>query len=175
MVSVRSAIQVSRQENRRQWVQGRRFLATLGRQPYDLGYKLGVLGNKQIQPSQPLFLSMRFPFHGRQAREFSSQSKSSSSANMEIKWWHPVLGGFVITTAGGLKWFHDHLGGTEGLQRSISFYSKAIPKVCCVFLCVQFVWVDSWRGSSWVLGISQCFKLAKQQMNSTFCIGIICG
>jgi len=39
-----------------------------------------------------------------------------------------VLGGLVITTAGGMKWFHDHLGGTEGLYRSVAFYSVAIPK-----------------------------------------------
>ena len=30
--------------------------------------------------------------------------------------------------AGGIKWFHDHVGGTEGLVRSASFYSYAIPK-----------------------------------------------
>lgn len=45
-----------------------------------------------------------------------------------MKWWHPVVGGFVITTVGGIKWFHDHLGGTEGLYRSLAFYSVAIPK-----------------------------------------------
>jgi len=33
-----------------------------------------------------------------------------------------------VTVLGGVKYFHDHVGGTEGLMRSISFYSLAIPK-----------------------------------------------
>ena len=63
--------------------------------------------------------------------QFSTTTSKSSSMG-EIKWWHPVVGGLVITIAGGMKWFHDHLGGMEGLQRSVSFYSKAIPKVCYI-------------------------------------------
>ena len=33
-----------------------------------------------------------------------------------------------MTTLGGLKYAHDHMGGTEGLQRAVSFYGLAIPK-----------------------------------------------
>lgn len=33
-----------------------------------------------------------------------------------------------MTVAGGIHYFHDHFGGTEGLWRSASFYSFAIPK-----------------------------------------------
>eukprot|EP00527_Entomoneis_sp_CCMP2396_P006394 CAMPEP_0198155298 /NCGR_PEP_ID=MMETSP1443-20131203/69064_1 /TAXON_ID=186043 /ORGANISM="Entomoneis sp., Strain CCMP2396" /LENGTH=608 /DNA_ID=CAMNT_0043822045 /DNA_START=84 /DNA_END=1910 /DNA_ORIENTATION=- len=58
----------------------------------------------------------------------TSSSSSSNNTNFQIKWWHPVIGGLVITVAGGVKWLHDHLGGTEGFQRSASFYSKAIPR-----------------------------------------------
>lgn len=39
-----------------------------------------------------------------------------------------VMGGLVMTTLGGIKYFHDYLGSTEGLWRSVSFYSFAIPK-----------------------------------------------
>ena len=33
-----------------------------------------------------------------------------------------------MTVVGGIKYVHDHVGGTEGLMRSVSFYSYAIPK-----------------------------------------------
>jgi hypothetical protein len=42
--------------------------------------------------------------------------------------WYGVVGGLVITLAGGIKYVHDHVGGTEGLVRTASFYSMAIPK-----------------------------------------------
>lgn len=53
---------------------------------------------------------------------------SSREAKKKIPLWYPIVGGLFITTAGGIKWFHDHVGGTEGLVRSASFYSYAIPK-----------------------------------------------
>lgn len=34
----------------------------------------------------------------------------------------------MITTLGGLKYMNDHVGGPEGLYRTLSFYSVAIPK-----------------------------------------------
>ena len=65
---------------------------------------------------------------------FMSTSKSSpgksykdGSKLVSSVWW-PILGGLVITTAGGVKYFHDHFGGSEGLIRTVSFYSLAIPK-----------------------------------------------
>lgn len=39
-----------------------------------------------------------------------------------------VAGGLAVTVAGGIKYVHDHVGGTEGLARTMSFYSIAIPK-----------------------------------------------
>eukprot|EP00980_Cylindrotheca_fusiformis_P024381 scaffold11809_cov128-Cylindrotheca_fusiformis.AAC.20 len=39
-----------------------------------------------------------------------------------------VLGSITIASFGILKLVHDHLGGTEGFTRSLSFYSFAIPK-----------------------------------------------
>mmetsp|Transcript_31701 Transcript_31701/g.94856 ORF Transcript_31701/g.94856 Transcript_31701/m.94856 type:complete len:198 (-) Transcript_31701:1392-1985(-) len=39
-----------------------------------------------------------------------------------------VFGGLAVTILGGLKFVHDHVGGTEGLARTMSFYSLAIPK-----------------------------------------------
>jgi aarF domain-containing kinase len=42
--------------------------------------------------------------------------------------WYPIFGGLAITVAGGVMYIHNHVGGTEGLQRTVSFYSFAIPK-----------------------------------------------
>ena len=54
--------------------------------------------------------------------------------------WVPIVGGFVIATVGGIRYVHDHVGGTEGLVRSASFYSLAIPKY------VEYRW-HQWRQS----------------------------
>jgi aarF domain-containing kinase len=59
----------------------------------------------------------------------SSQAKATSSEERSPSiLWLSILGGLVVTTAGGVKYYLDHFGGTEGLQRSLSFYSFAIPK-----------------------------------------------
>ena len=59
----------------------------------------------------------------------TSSSKQGEGESPQFKsiWW-PILGGLAVTTAGGVKYMHDHLGGTEGLYRSFSFYTLAIPK-----------------------------------------------
>jgi hypothetical protein len=46
----------------------------------------------------------------------------STGSNGRRSFWYPVIGGIAITTAGGVKYVHDHVGGTEGLTRSLSFY-----------------------------------------------------
>jgi hypothetical protein len=56
----------------------------------------------------------------------TQQQKPNDGPNFSI--WYPILGGLVITTAGGIKYVHDHVGGTEGLWRTASFYKFAIPK-----------------------------------------------
>jgi hypothetical protein len=60
--------------------------------------------------------------------------------NKKIPLWYPVVGGLFITVAGSIKYVHDHVGGTEGLVRTISFYSLAIPKY------IQFRY-HQWVGS----------------------------
>ena len=57
----------------------------------------------------------------------SSQQGKGESPQFKSIWW-PILGGLAVTTVGGVKYVHDHLGGTEGLYRSGSFYFLAIPK-----------------------------------------------
>jgi hypothetical protein len=42
--------------------------------------------------------------------------------------WYPIIGGLVVTVGGGVKWVHDHVEGTEGLERAAKFYAFAIPK-----------------------------------------------
>ena len=85
--------------------------------------------------------------HSRQLRHACSRlylstgsSSTSSTSSFQIQWWHPVVGGLVMTLVGGIKYLHDDLGGTEGLQRSASFYSTAIPKYC---LYRYHMWMDS--------------------------------
>jgi hypothetical protein len=46
----------------------------------------------------------------------------STGNNGRRSLWYPVIGSIAITTAGGVKYAHDHVGGTEGLTRSLSFY-----------------------------------------------------
>ena len=67
-------------------------------------------------------------------RSFSSTSSSSSAAAItntnnsgpkNIK--YAILGGFIITIAGGINYVNDQVGGTEGLERTLSFYSLAVP------------------------------------------------
>ncbi|KAG7364386.1 2-octaprenylphenol hydroxylase [Nitzschia inconspicua] len=58
----------------------------------------------------------------------TQQQPATLSSSTKIGWFYPVIGGFFITVAGGIKYVHDHVGGTEGLMRSISFYKYAIPK-----------------------------------------------
>lgn len=54
---------------------------------------------------------------------------SSSAKNSEpIPLYVPIVGGLVITVAGGTKYLYDLFGGTEGLQRAGSFYWIALPK-----------------------------------------------
>lgn len=55
-------------------------------------------------------------------------TKATTQQKAEFSLWYPVIGGFVVTTLGGLKYVNDYVGGTEGLTRTISFYSLAVPK-----------------------------------------------
>jgi hypothetical protein len=41
---------------------------------------------------------------------------------------YPLVGGLVVTVAGGIKYFHDHFEGTDGLIRSATFFRFAVPK-----------------------------------------------
>jgi hypothetical protein len=63
---------------------------------------------------------------GRAPGHFFSSAATNRNGTMSL--WYPVVGGFVVTCAGGLKYMHDHLEGSEGLIRSLSFYRFAIPK-----------------------------------------------
>jgi len=62
-------------------------------------------------------------------RKFASSAQDDRTSSR----WYPigvvvVGGGLVITVGGGIKYWHDHVGGLEGLKRSAIFYSYAIPK-----------------------------------------------
>lgn len=50
-----------------------------------------------------------------------------------------MLGGLAVAVAGGIKYMHDHVGGTEGLYRTVSFYSFAVPKY------VTYRWHMHWQ------------------------------
>ena len=61
----------------------------------------------------------------------ASSSTGSGSSSRDERLFSPlvyVAGGLAVTVAGGIKYIHDHVGGTEGLARTMSFYSIAIPK-----------------------------------------------
>ena len=60
-------------------------------------------------------------------RRFLSSSSSSKSTNT-TKWALGIVGGGTVLTLGTVAYINDHVGGSEGLQRTINFYSLAIPK-----------------------------------------------
>jgi hypothetical protein len=70
----------------------------------------------QIIPESRLGRFARLPgLDGK--RLFSSESAGSRTSIL-----YPLLGGVGLATAGATKYVHDHVGGTEGLTRSLSFY-----------------------------------------------------
>ena len=63
--------------------------------------------------------------------EAAARSPSSFSRGMQNDRKlvvYGALGGLAVTFVGGLKYVHNHVGGMEGLARTVSFYSLAIPK-----------------------------------------------
>lgn len=85
-------------------------------------------GNCQCLPPSSYGALRRFSSTASSSRQPSTASSGSSSADSLKSIWIPIIGGFLVATAGGMKYIHDHVGGTEGMKRSISFYSLAIPK-----------------------------------------------
>ena len=55
-------------------------------------------------------------------------SNSSSKSTNTTKWALGIVGGGTVLTLGAVAYINDHVGGSEGLQRTINFYSLAIPK-----------------------------------------------
>jgi len=80
--------------------------------------KLASQGNPEKRLGHLTLLS---GLHGK--RLFSSASAGSRTSIL-----YPLLGGVVVATAAATKYVRDNVGGTEGLTRSVSFYSFAIPK-----------------------------------------------
>lgn len=62
-------------------------------------------------------------------RSFSSTSSAATTTinNGPNNIKYAIVGGFIITIAGGIKYVNDQVGGTEGLERTLSFYSLAVP------------------------------------------------
>jgi hypothetical protein len=98
---------------------------------------IGPNTSKRLCSPLPLRITSRRTGFASSSTTVSTQPPLKSKT---ISLWYPVVGGLVITVAGGLKYFHDHFGGTEGLWRSASFYSYAIPKY------VQYRW-HTFKGS----------------------------
>lgn len=61
-------------------------------------------------------------------KEAAEPPRKSSNDDSRISPWYPIVGGLVITIAGGIKYCHDLFGGMEGLERAAAFYSLAIPR-----------------------------------------------
>jgi aarF domain-containing kinase len=65
------------------------------------------------------------PAHGRLLTAEASANTASSS---RPSYGRVVGGSLALTTLGGFAYIFHELGGAEGISRSISFYSLAIPK-----------------------------------------------
>ena len=57
----------------------------------------------------------------------SSSVIKNNTANSPNNIKYAIAGGFILTIAGGIKYVNDEVGGLEGLQRTLSFYSLAVP------------------------------------------------
>jgi hypothetical protein len=55
-------------------------------------------------------------------------SSSFGNKNESIGVLYPLVGGLLVTVAGGIKYVHDHFEGTDGLIRSAAFFRFAVPK-----------------------------------------------
>ena len=75
-------------------------------------------------------------------RSMSSTSpKKKIGENNLMTLVYGALGGLVITVFGGVSYMTYHVGGTDGLKRTISFYSLGIPG----YLRYRYL---MWRGES---------------------------
>lgn len=70
---------------------------------------------------QKVFRSSRLAL---KARRFSSKAELSDKRMLK----YSTFAGFAGAAIGGMKLLHDELGGFEGMGRTLSFYSLAIPK-----------------------------------------------
>lgn len=93
-----------------------------------------MLSSSILCYQQRQLLSRRFISRCVHRHHFSTNgsSKVSSSANSHTTnrhWW--AIGTITSTTLLGIGttlYINDHVGGTDGLSRTINFYSLAIPK-----------------------------------------------
>ena len=60
------------------------------------------------------------------SRRYLSSSSTTNPNN--TKMLLGIAGGGIIITTGALAYVNSHVGGGDGLARTISFYSLAIPK-----------------------------------------------
>lgn len=84
--------------------------------------------------------SFRKSLHPRYFAAAAGGSANNQDNTKTMSLWYPIMGGLAITVAGGAKYWHDHVGGFEGVQRSATFYSYAIPKY---FMYRYHVWAQS--------------------------------
>ena len=63
---------------------------------------------------------------GTRHRYLSSNSSSKSTNTTKLALG--IVGGGTVLTLGTVAYINNHVGGSEGLQRTINFYSLAIPK-----------------------------------------------
>jgi hypothetical protein len=119
-----------------------RRLYTLDRSPISylstsIGYRKIVLystSSKQIHLLQGIS-KQKQRLHQRHvglsvlAQRYLSSSSSSGNAKTRTmpSLWYPVLGGLLVTIAGGINYIRQELGGLEDLNRAATFYSFAIP------------------------------------------------
>ena len=93
-----------------------------------------MLSSSICYQQQRQLLSRRFISRCVHRHHFSTNgnNKVSSSANSNTTnrhWW--AIGTITSTTLLGIGttlYINDHVGGTDGLSRTINFYSLAIPK-----------------------------------------------
>ena len=84
---------------------------------------------RQSVLSTPHFKSLLHTKHHHPRHLSVATATSANNESSKLKdAAYSIIGAFAITILGGVTYIHQNVGGTQGLQRTISFYSLAIPK-----------------------------------------------
>ena len=88
---------------------------------------MAVVGIMTLRSSRLIVLG-RGHGHGLAFLSTISKNAASSAGSRNTNIALGIAGGVVVASLGSVAYLNEYLGGSEGLLRTVSFYSLAIPK-----------------------------------------------